>query len=454
MNKKLFKQNKRKQSLWGFWEEIDYLILEECTQLKQEGFLIDESIMNRILKARAEKDASVLYELRERLKISVFDPNFQFSEPSTLSEIKSCRPDGPRRVSVDPTIDLYDRIYGGWLGRCSGCALGKPVEKWTKNAIHNYLAFYNALPLDNYIPIGKGFPDKHPEEMYFSGIDCARERISYMNRDDDMDYPILGLITLERCGLGATSLDTAETWLNRIPAKFVYTAEHIAYRNLLNRINPPHSGSYNNPYREFIGAQIRADIWGYVCPGWPEKAAELAFNDACVSATKNGVYGEMFVAAMISGSYLTDDPTAIIQIGLSEIPENCRLSEAVNNVVTWSRTKDNWECVWQKVQDHYGHYNPVHVIPNVAMIVLGILKGNLNFQNTIVTTVLGGWDADCTGATSGSIAGIVTGAKSLPEKWVGVFNDRLESAVRGFQDNKISELARRTVAIAKLSLES
>ena len=162
----------------------------------------------------------------------------------------------------------------------------------------------------------------------------------------------------------------------------------------------------------------------------------------------------MFVAAMISGSYLTDDPTAIIQIGLSEIPENCRLSEAVNNVVTWSRTKDNWECVWQKVQDHYGHYNPVHVIPNVAMIVLGILKGNLNFQNTIVTTVLGGWDADCTGATSGSIAGIVTGAKSLPEKWVGVFNNRLESAVRGFQENKISELAQRTAAVAQLSLQS
>ena len=162
----------------------------------------------------------------------------------------------------------------------------------------------------------------------------------------------------------------------------------------------------------------------------------------------------MFVAAMISGSYLTHDPRAIIQIGLSEIPKNCRLSEAVNNVLTWSRTTDNWESTWQKVQDNYGHYNPVHVIPNAAMIVLGILKGDFNFQNTIVTSVLGGWDADCTGATAGSIAGVVNGAKSLPGKWVGVFNNRLESAVRGFQENKISELAQRTAAIAQLSLQS
>ena len=68
MEQKLFKKNKRKQSLWGFWEEIDYLILEECTQLKQEGFLIDESITNQILKARTKKDVPTLYKLRDSLK--------------------------------------------------------------------------------------------------------------------------------------------------------------------------------------------------------------------------------------------------------------------------------------------------------------------------------------------------------------------------------------------------
>ena len=106
------------------------------------------------------------------------------------------------------------------------------------------------------------------------------------------------------------------------------------------------------------------------------------------------------------------------------------------------------------MQDNYGHYNPVHVIPNAAMIVVGILKGDLNFLTTIFTTVLGGWDTDCTGATAGSFAGVVNGAKSLPEKWVGVFNNRLESAVRGFQENKISELAQRTAAVEQLSLQS
>ena len=274
-----------------------------------------------------------------------------------------------------------------------------------------------------------------------------------MARDDDMDYPILGLLALERQGGELTSRHMANTWLSRMPFQMLYTAENVAYRNFVNRLWPPESASWRNPFREWIGAQIRADIFGYVTPGWPEKAAELAYRDASISHVKNGIYGEMFVAAMLAASFVTSDVEEIVQIGLSEIPAKCRLSEAVHDTVAWCEELTDWEKVWDRISDKYGHYSGVHTINNAALVVMGLFFGANDYENGIVVTVRGGWDTDCNGATVGSILGAKFGADALPDKWIGVLSDRLMSVVRDCNDNRISELAERThrVAIQMLS---
>ena len=38
----------------------------------------------------------------------------------------------------------------------------------------------------------------------------------------------------------------------------------------------------------------------------------------------------MIFAAIMASAFLVDDPIELINIGLSEIPKNCRLSEQVN----------------------------------------------------------------------------------------------------------------------------
>jgi hypothetical protein len=229
----------------------------------------------------------------------------------------------------------------------------------------------------------------------------------------------------------------------------VYTAEDAAYRNFVLGILPPDSAIYRNPFREWIGAQIRADVFGYVAPGWPEKAAELAFRDAAISHDKNGIYGEMFVAAMIAAAFVHDSAEAIIEAGLGEIPENSRLSEAVRNTLVWCKEEPNWEATWEKIHLNLGHYHGVHTINNAALVVMGVWYGENDFEAGIVNTVRGGWDTDCTGATVGSILGAKMGAKLLPKKWVGVLNDRLLSAVTGHSDNQISDLAQRTFDVIK-----
>jgi len=430
-------------------EELTTTVRGEIMQRREQGN--DVAAIERRLEgllggeATADTEAGLLAILDELEALP--DTASGYVEPSTLEEIQSLRPDGPRRMkTVTADAALLDHLHGAWLGRAAGCALGKPVEGWPKKKIDSYLEFAGALPLDDYIPLAEGHPEGIRPNSYMDN--CTRGRIAFMARDDDMDYPVLGLHIIESHGPDFTSRNVANTWLSRLTYYNVYTAERVTYRNLVNGLWPPQSASYRNPYREWIGAQIRADIWGWVCPGWPERAAEFAFRDAAISHTANGIYGEMMVAAMLAAAAVTDDVDEIVRVGLSEIPSNCRLAEAIRNTVDWCRQSDDWEQVWGWINDRYGHYSGVHTINNAALVVMALLLGRGDFERTIVLSVRGGWDTDCNGATAGSLVGIILGATALPEKWVGVLNDRLMSDVRGYQECRLSELAQRTHRVA------
>ena len=428
--------------------ELLDLARNEIVQRREEGCDV-EAIEERVEHALTTSDGLRgigLYAILHDLESLQPAESFPYREPSTLDEIRAERPDGPRRMELNLTdTQLLDRIHGAWLGRAAGCALGKPVEGWDKGRIDSYLQFAEALPLNDYIPLVDGHPDGLKPRL----PDCTRGRISYMPRDDDMDYTILGLHILERHGADFTSRNVANSWLSRLSYYLVYTAERAAYRNLVNNLWPPESATHHNPYREWIGAQIRADSWGYVTPGWPERAAEFAFRNAAVSHVKNGIYGDMFVAAMLAASFVTSDVEEVIRIGLSEIPRNCRLGEAVRNTVHWSKELPNWEQVWAKINEKYGHYSSIHTINNAALVVMALMAGQRDYETSIVVAVRGGWDTDCNGATVGSVCGTILGADALPEQWVGVFNDRLVSAVRGYGECKISNLAKLSHEIAR-----
>ena len=422
------------------------LIRTELKQRQEEGCDIAE-IADRINQAlEINASDSVFTALYDELVALPVTESFRYDEPSSLKDIQAARPKGPRKFELFWNAeDIYNRIYGGWLGRAAGCALGKPVEGWHKDRIEKYLGDAGALPLNNYIPFE---PRAISEKLKASTLD----NIHFMDRDDDMDFPVLGLLALEQKGAQMSSRTVANTWLSHMPFSLTYTAEGVAYRNFALSIWPPESALYRNPFREWIGAQIRADIFGYVTPGQPEKAAELAYRDAAISHDKNGIYGEMFVAAMIAAAFAASEAEDIINAGLAEIPQNSRLAEAVQQTQTWCREElsctRNWQTVWSQINKHYGHYHGVHTIDNAALVVLGLYFGNEDYEQGIVTTVLAGWDTDCTAATVGSILGIKLGAAALPEKWIGVLNDRLVSAVRSENDNKISDLARRTATVA------
>jgi len=372
---------------------------------------------------------------------------YPYCEPSTLTDIRKESPQSEQPCGHSLSEQaLRDRILGGWLGRAAGCLLGKPVEGWSRQRICNALEGVASYPLDDY------FPEIPPDEgAGFHGMPKAwtRGNITRAPRDDDTDYTILGLHVLQTRGPAFTTEDVGNAWLELLPYRKTYTAERVAYRNLVNGLRPPETATHLNPYREWIGAQIRADAFGYASPGLPELAAEMAFRDASLSHVANGIYGEMWVAAMIAGAFITDDVEQVIEIGLGEIPHNCRLAEAVRRTVDWCTEETDWEKVRDKIDADYGSLHGVHTINNACLVTLGLMKAEGDFGRGICISVMGGWDTDCNGATAGSVLGVMLGADNLPSKWVAPLNDTLESAIFGFASNSMADLADRTLAVSR-----
>jgi len=325
--------------------------------------------------------------------------------------------------------------------------LGKPVEGWRKADIEAILKHAQAYPLADYFPPVREVPEGMA--AYPPDNDCLRGNIRYGARDDDTDYTVIGLHCLERFGPDFTPRDVAGVWLECLPYHRVYTAEREAYRNFVDEVWPPQSAVLMNPFREWIGAQIRCDGFAYCAATWPEKAAEFAWRDACISHTKNGIYGEMFFAALIAACVEIDDLHAAIEIALSEIPAQSRLAEAVRDTVAWCAEDKDWETTWSRMDAKYGHYHPVHTINNAVVVLIGCLHARGDFEKAICIAVMGGLDTDCNGATAGSVMGALLGAEGVPEKWTAPLNDTLHSAVAGFEINRISDLSTRTVTQAK-----
>ena len=90
--------------------------------------------------------------LYHKLKEAPLIEGFKYYEPSSLEEIKSARPKTQIKLNSVPNEGvLYDKIYGAWLGRVSGCLLGKPIEGWRIAEINTLLKETDNYPLKRYI---------------------------------------------------------------------------------------------------------------------------------------------------------------------------------------------------------------------------------------------------------------------------------------------------------------
>lgn len=366
-------------------------------------------------------------------------------EPVAYKDILKARPKGPRTLKYDLTEDqLNDKMLGAWLGRGAGCVLGIPVEGWSRAKIQEWAGI-----LGQPYPLAEYWKDTPRRGVHYAEpiTNFLKGRIDHIGPDDDITYSVLGLVILEKYGIDFTVQDVGEAWLELLP--MACTAEHVALENLKKGIKPPKTALKDNPFMEWIGADIRSDPWGYAAPGLPKVAADFAYRDASVSHIMNGTYGEMFFSAVIAAAFVVNDPIECLRIGLTEVPAKCRLTETIKETLKWCKADGDWSATEARIARKYAGMSMAHTLNNAALTVAGLWYGEGDFQKTISYTVMGGVDTDCTGATAGSIMGATLGAKKLPKKWVGPFGDGLSTYIRGHEKQSISDLAKRCCKIAK-----
>lgn len=431
------------------------LVPAEAEQLLTAGYPAAE----HLARARAAGETGDLTELaaiERELSILQRSPDWAYDEPD-IPEFSAAPGDvdstartsaaaaRPADGSGEVAPDLGERIRGAWLGRCVGNTMGKPVEGMSQAAIETYLRAAGAWPLTGFVPyldpLPAGVKALHP-----SALNACAGRFDAVPRDDDLDWTMLGLHVLETYGRDFTTADLAREWLDRMPFTQTYTAERVAYRNLVAGLVPPETATVRNPYREWIGALIRVDSYGYINPGNPAEAARLAWIDARLSHTANGVYGAQWAAALVAQALVSDRIEDCLAAALDVIPPRSRLAESQRTLLDLARRGAPVAEAFGWIDRHLD-YGWVHTLNNAAIIAAALLWGGSDFLRTLDLTITAGRDTDSNAATVGSVFGALHGPSAVPADLVAAGNQTVRSAVRGFDNTRIPDLVRRTAAL-------
>jgi ADP-ribosylglycohydrolase len=322
-----------------------------------------------------------------------------------------------KKSTINET-EFYDRVYACWLGKNIGGTLGMPFEG--KTDINN-ISFYTNIK--------EGEPAAN----------------------DDLDLQILWLKAMEENNYKVDAYTLGEYWLKYVPVN--WNEYGVGKNNMRSGIMPPLSGEYNNAkWKTSNGAWIRSEVWACLAPGNPMLAAQFAWNDACVDhGCSEGTYAEIFTATLESAAFVEKDRDKLIQFALSMIPSGCKVAIAVNTAVEASRSGKTWPQAREAVITVTEDLGWFQAPRNVAFTIIGWLYGDGDFGKSICIAINCGDDTDCTGATLGSIFGIIYGTSIIPEKWKAPIGDGIKTvAVSGFEaPATLQLLTEKTIAVQK-----
>jgi len=388
--------------------------------------------------AQAEKD---IKSALGRVKALPVDPAQRQREPDGLPAIRRLRPRGPRTMWTSFDALAYrEKLEGALLARMAGCTLGAIVEGWSVERMRDWAMRIG----DRFPPTNYWSQAWEPRGLRYSLSECrsyTRDGLNGVPVDDDVAYTLLGLLIAEDHGLDFTTEDVGKAWLKYLP--YACTAEAVALQNLKNKAPARTAAEKDNPYVQWIGADIRSDPWAYLAPGLPERAAQMAYKDAYISHRRNGIYGEMYFAAAQAAAFAVDDPIEALKVGLSEIPRGCSLAADVRWALAAGKDIRGYADARAAVDKRFKGMHPVHTNNNACLTIFGLMIGGTNVTRVISEVVAMGLDNDCTAATAGSIAGAIVGKKGIDPRWHRRFGDTVHSYLIGRPRFSISGLVSR-----------
>ncbi len=338
---------------------------------------------------------------------------FQYPQPNWEQVVAAMdKPEEGRFITH--LTGLGEQTLNGWLGQLAGGAFGTAIEGYHSDQIQKVYGV-----IDAYIT--------EPETI-----------------NDDVVYELVFLDVFERCGRKMTSQQLGLEWVRQIP--FGWSAEWVALRNLNMGILPPESGSFLNPYSDWIGAQMRGMVCGMLAPAWPLEAARLAHLDAVVSHSRNGVYGEMYAAVLTSLAYVRRDLRAMLVEGLRYLPQGSEYVAVAQEILDTLTCEVDPATAWQQLDRRFEEYNWIHAYPNLAADLLALWHCGGAMSTAFRWLAHAGLDVDCNAGLVGTVLGLMHGA---PKKWADPLQDILETYLRGKEHLSIRELAARTTRLAQ-----
>lgn len=309
----------------------------------------------------------------------------------------------PEEVTISIDV-LKDKIKGGWAGQTIGCTYGGPTEfKYRGAIIHDY---QNMIWYDDYI--------------YETFIEDP-------GLYDDVYMDLTFVEVLDRVGLDAPADSFAIAFAN---ADYkLWHANQAARYNILNGIMPPASGHWKyNPHADDIDFQIEADFIGMMTPGMVNTGSEYCDRIGHIMNYGDGWYGGVFVSAMYSLAFVSDDIHFVINEALKTIPSQSRFHQSISDLIKWHKQyPDDWKQCWFEFEKKHasekgcpeGVFNAFNIDAglNSAYVVIGLLYGEKDFFKTMDIATRCGQDSDCNPATAAGILGVMGGYSSIPEFW-------------------------------------
>ena len=274
------------------------------------------------------------------------------------------------------------KVLGCWLGKAVGGTLGMYTEG-KQGPLH--LEYYDPIPTS-------------------------------MLPNDDLDLQVVWACSLaKQADSVVSSRNLAAMWLDHV--HFAMDEYGVAVRNLKSRILPPFSGSYDNWFVNGMGAAIRSEIWACLAPGDPELAAAFAYEDASVDHAGDGIWAEVFLAALEAEAFVQSDIRKLIDRAKALIPSDCSLFRSIENTLGWYEENPSFAFLFSQITQHYRSDNFTDVCINIPIVVAGLLLGNGDFSSTLCSTVNFGEDTDCTTGMVGAILSIIN-PDCIEEKWL------------------------------------
>jgi ADP-ribosylglycohydrolase len=357
-------------------------------------------------------------ELLHTINTAPVDPDHpihQYQHPESWEDVRAAMGQVEAGRLEHDIPNLPGRIYQGWLGQLAGGSFGTAIEGYTGEQIYKVYG-----DVRSYITT--------PETT-----------------NDDIIYELVLLDVFERMGRKITSREIGLEWVRQIP--FGWSAEWVALRNLNAGIFPPESGSFQNPYSNWIGAQMRGMVCGMLAPAWPMEAARLAHIDGVVSHDNNGVYGEIYAAVLTSLAFIRSDPREILREAYQYIPQNSQYAAVVRDTLATVGSESNAATAWKILEKQYEQFNWIDAHNNIAAVIHSLWYGEGDMTESFACLAKAGLDVDCNSGLVGNVLGVM---RDVPQEWALPLGDLLETYLKGKEKLSIRELAERTTRLANL----